>query len=459
MKKLLKGGTVVSGTGMKRADLLIENEKIVRVGRKLEADPDTQVVDVTGCLLFPGFIDAHTHFDLDVCNTTTADDFYTGSRAALRGGTTTVIDFACPNKGESLHYGLDLWHKKADGRTFCDYGFHMTIDDWNESIRAELPDMFAKGISSFKMYMTYPAMMVGDRDMYWALKELKSLGGLCGVHCENAGVIDGMIAERKNSGQFSPACHPLTRPPYLEAEAVSRLLRIAQAAEAPVVIVHLTNQEALKEVQHARDRGQKVYVETCPQYLLLDDSVYFNEDYSQAARYVCAPPIRDKSQQALLWKALRRGDIQTISTDHCSFTLEQKDAGREDFTKIPGGLPGVETRGELIYSYGVAAKRISAQRMCLALSENPARMYGLFPRKGHLRPGADADIVVYDPGASHVIRADDCVANVDYNPYEGFVTAGGIRQVWLRGNLAVENGKVLDETPQGRYMARGKCSL
>ena len=458
MRTLFKGGTVVSGTGTKRADLLIENEKIVESGRNLKADAD-KVVDVTGYFLFPGFIDAHTHFDLDVCNTTTADDFYTGSRAALRGGTTTVIDFACPNKGESLHYGLDLWHKKADGRTFCDYGFHMTIDDWNESIRAELPDMFAKGISSFKMYMTYPAMMVGDRDMYWALKELKSLGGLCGVHCENAGVIDGMIAERKNSGQFSPACHPLTRPPYLEAEAVSRLLRIAQAAEAPVVIVHLTNQEALKEVQHARDRGQKVYVETCPQYLLLDDSVYFNEDYSQAARYVCAPPIRDKSQQALLWKALRRGDIQTISTDHCSFTLEQKDAGREDFTKIPGGLPGVETRGELIYSYGVAAKRISAQRMCLALSENPARMYGLFPRKGHLRPGADADIVVYDPGASHVIRADDCVANVDYNPYEGFVTAGGIRQVWLRGNLAVENGKVLDETPQGRYMARGKCSL
>ena len=458
MRTLFKGGTVVSGTGTKRADLLIENEKIVESGRNLKADAD-KVVDVTGCFLFPGFIDAHTHFDLDVCNTTTADDFYTGSRAALRGGTTTVIDFACPNKGESLHYGLDLWHKKADGRTFCDYGFHMTIDDWNESIRAELPDMFAKGISSFKMYMTYPAMMVGDRDMYWALKELKSLGGICGVHCENAGVIDGMIAERKNSGQFSPACHPLTRPPYLEAEAVSRLLRIAQAAEAPVVIVHLTNQEALKEVQHARDRGQKVYVETCPQYLLLDDSVYFNEDYSQAARYVCAPPIRDKSQQALLWKALRRGDIQTISTDHCSFTLEQKDAGREDFTKIPGGLPGVETRGELIYSYGVAAKRISAQRMCLALSENPARMYGLFPRKGHLRPGADADIVVYDPGASHVIRADDCVANVDYNPYEGFVTAGGIRQVWLRGNLAVENGKVLDETPQGRYMARGKCSL
>ncbi len=458
MRTLFKGGSVVSGNGAKRADLVIENEKVADLGRNLKGDFD-RVVDVTGCLLFPGFIDAHTHFDLDVCNTTTADDFYTGSRAALRGGTTTVIDFACPNKGESLHYGLDLWHKKADGRTFCDYGFHMTIDDWNEGIRAELPDMFAKGVSSFKMYMTYPAMMVGDRDMYWALKELKALGGICGVHCENAGVIDGMIAERKNAGEVSPASHPLTRPPYLEAEAVSRLLRIAQAADCPVVIVHLTNQEALKEVEHARARGQKVFVETCPQYLLLDDSVYFNEDYSQAARYVCAPPIREKGQQDLLWKALRRGDIQTISTDHCSFTLEQKEMGRGDFTKIPGGLPGVETRGELIYSYGVARKRISLGRMCRALSENPARLYGLFPRKGTLKPGSDADIVVYDPGASHVIRADDCVANVDYNPYEGFVTAGGIRQVWLRGGLAVEDGRVLDETPQGRYMARGKCSL
>jgi dihydropyrimidinase len=268
-----------------------------------------------------------------------------------------------------------------------------------------------------------------------------------------------MIAERKAAGELSPASHPLTRPPYLEAEAVSRLLRIAQAADCPVVIVHLTNREALQEVEHARKRGQKVYVETCPQYLLLDDSVYFNEDYSLAARYVCAPPIREKKQQDALWKALRRGDIQTISTDHCSFTLEQKDAGREDFTKIPGGLPGVETRGELIYSYGVAKKRISLGRMCKALCENPARLYGLFPRKGILRPGSDADIVVYDPGDSHMICAADCVANVDYNPYEGFVTAGGIRQVWLRGDLAVEDGKVLDETPQGKYTARGKCSL
>ncbi len=458
MRTLFKGGSVVSGSGQRRADLLVDGEKVVKLGRNLNVEAD-QVVDVTGCLLFPGFIDAHTHFDLDVAGTTTADDFYTGSRAALRGGTTTVLDFACPNKGESLRYGLDLWHKKADGRTFCDYGFHMTIDDWNESIRAELPDMFAAGVSSFKMYMTYPAMMIGDRDLYWALKELRGLGGICGVHCESAGVIDGMIAEKKAAGELGPASHPRTRPPYLEAEAVSRLLRIAQAADCPVVIVHLSNQDSLKEVEHARKRGQRVYVETCPQYLLLDESLYFNEDWSQAARYVCAPPLRGKKEQDALWKALRHGDIQTISTDHCSFTLAQKEMGREDFTKIPGGLPGVETRGELIFSYGVAKRRISASQMCHLLSENPAKLYGLFPRKGQLKPGSDADIVIYDLGASHVIRADDCAANVDYTPYEGFVTAGGIREVWLRGRRAVENGKVLDETPQGKYMARGKCSL
>ena len=262
MRTLLKGGSVVSAAGVRRADVLLEGEKILALGRNLKEGADA-LVDVEGCLLFPGFVDAHTHFDLDVAGTTTADDFYTGSRAALRGGTTTVVDFACPNKGESLRHGLELWHEKAGGRTFCDYGFHMTIDDWNESIRRELPDMFAGGVSSFKMYMTYPAMMIGDRDMYWALKELRALGGICGVHCENAGVIDGMIAERKAAGELSPASHTLTRPPALEAEAVGRLLRIAQAADCPVIIVHLTNQEALKEVAAARRRGQRVYVETC----------------------------------------------------------------------------------------------------------------------------------------------------------------------------------------------------
>ena len=284
----------------------------------------------------------------------------------------------------------------------------MTIDNWNEAIRTELPEMFRQGISSFKMY---PAMMLGDRDLYWALKELKHLGGICGVHCENAGVIDGIIAEKKAAGLLGPSSHPESRPPYLEAEAVSRLLRIAQAADCPVVIVHLTNEEALKEVQQARRRG------------------------------------------------LRRGEIQTVSTDHCSFTLKQKEMGREDFTKIPGGLPGVETRGELIYSYGVAAKKLSLSQMCRVLCENPAKLYGLYPRKGILAPGSDGDIVVYDPGDSHVIRGEDCISKAGYTPYEGFVTAGGIRSVWLRGRKVVEHGTVLEDAPTGMYLSRGKYSL
>ena len=456
MRTLFKGGTVITGRGPKRADVLVEGEKVRQVGR-LILTPADRTVDVEGCLLFPGFIDAHTHFDLDVCNTTTADDFTTGSRAALKGGTTTVIDFACPNKGESLQYGLDLWHKKADGRTFCDYGFHMTIDDWNESIRAELPEMFRQGVSSFKMYMTYPAMMVGDRDMYWALKELRHLGGICGVHCENAGVIDGMIAEKKAAGLMGPSSHPETRPPYLEAEAISRLLRIAQAAEAPVVIVHTTNAAALSEIDQARARGQVVYSETCPQYLALDDSVYYQEDWLSSAKFVCSPPIRKKADQDALWAGLKEGRVNTVSTDHCSFTTQQKLAGQGDFTTIPGGLPGVETRGEVVYTTGVAAGRIDLPTLCRALSENPAKLYGLYPRKGCIAPGADADIVVYDPAADHTLHAADMVSRCDYTPFEGFRTSGSIAAVYLRGMPAVENGIVRDVT--GEYLKRGKCAL
>ncbi len=457
MKTLLKGASVISGEGACRADILIDGEKIAAVGIDLPAD-GAKVVDLTGKLLFPGFIDAHTHFDLDVCNTTTADDFETGSRAALRGGTTTVIDFACPNKGETLDYGLSLWHKKADGRTSCDYGFHMTIDDWNEGIEGELDAMFEAGISSFKMYMTYPAMMIGDSAMYEALRALKSRGGVCGVHCENSGVIDSLIAHKKAEGAMEPSSHPETRPDFLEAEAVSRLLRIAQAVDIPIIIVHLTNAAALAEVDAARARGQKVYVETCPQYLMLDDAVYYDADYSKAARFVCAPPIRKKPDQEALWKGIANGRVQTISTDHCSFTLAQKDAGRGDFTKIPGGLPGVETRGEVVYTGGVGAGRISLGDFCRVMSENPAKLYGLYPRKGVLAVGSDADIVVYDPNANHTLRAADMVANVDYSPFEGFETTGSISQVWLRGQLCVEDGKVLVEK-SGKYLARGKNSL
>ena len=457
MKYLFKNGTVVSGRGTRRADVLVENEKILQVGRNL-SDPLARAIDVTGKLLMPGFIDAHTHFDLDVCNTTTADDFDSGTKSAIRGGTTTIVDFACPNKGESLHHGLDLWHRKADGKCWCDYGFHMTIDDWNAEIEKEIYDMYAAGISSFKMYMTYPAMMIGDEAMYKALKKLKEKGGICGVHCENSGVINALIEEKKAAGEMGVSSHPETRPDFLEAEAVSRLLRIAQAVDIPVVIVHLTNAATLAEVTAARRRGQKVYVETCPQYLVLDDSVYYNEDFSRAARYVCAPPLRKPEDCRALWAGLRKGDIQTISTDHCAFTLAQKDAGRGDFTKIPGGLPGVEARGELVYSFGVTTRKISLATMCKVLSENPAKLYGMFPRKGIIAPGADADIVVYDPQADHILRAEDMVSRAGYTPYEGFVTHGSVSQVWLRGKLMVENGNVIAEQ-EGQYIVRGKSAL
>ena len=457
MKYLFKNGTVVSGRGTRRADVLVENEKILQVGRNL-SDPLARAIDVTGKLLMPGFIDAHTHFDLDVCNTTTADDFDSGTKSAIRGGTTTIVDFACPNKGESLHHGLDLWHRKADGKCWCDYGFHMTIDDWNAEIEKEIDDMYAAGISSFKVYMTYPAMMIGDEAMYKALKKLKEKGGICGVHCENSGVINALIEEKKAAGEMGVSSHPETRPDFLEAEAVSRLLRIAQAVDIPVVIVHLTNAATLAEVTAARRRGQKVYVETCPQYLVLDDSVYYNEDFSRAARYVCAPPLRKPEDCRALWAGLRKGDIQTISTDHCAFTLAQKDAGRGDFTKIPGGLPGVEARGELVYSFGVTTRKISLATMCKVLSENPAKLYGMFPRKGIIAPGADADIVVYDPQADHILRAEDMVSRAGYTPYEGFVTHGSVSQVWLRGKLMVENGHVIGEQ-EGQYIVRGKSAL
>ena len=334
----------------------------------------------------------------------------------------------------------------------------MTIDDWNEGISREIGEMVEAGIPTFKMYMTYPAMMIGEEDMYFALKRLKEVGGLTGVHCENHGIIDALIAEKKAAGELSPASHPRTRPNGLEAEAVSHLLRLAEQVDTPVIVVHLSTKEALEEVRAARNRGQTVYVETCPQYLLLEDSVYDNPDFTQAAKYVCAPPIRTVADQEALWLALGSGEIQTVSTDHCSFTTAQKRAGRYDFTKIPGGLPGVETRGVLLYTAGVAEGRITASDMCRVLSENPAKLYGCWPRKGVIAPGSDADIVVYDPAADTVITAADQVQNVDYNPYEGFETAGSIAGVYLRGSLAVDHGKVLAGNG-GQFIPRGKGCL
>ena len=455
MKKLLRGGFVVTPRGSRRADVLLDGEKIAQVGHISPAEAKSaEVTDVSGCYLFPGFIDAHTHFDLDVCNTTTADDFASGTRSAIRGGTTTIIDFACPNKGETLAYGLDLWHKKADSKCSCDYGFHMTIDDWNEGIEGELDDMFAAGITSFKMYLTYPAMMIGDGAVYSALKALKKRGGIAGVHCENAGVIDARIAELKAAGRAADvSAHPEARPDYLEAEAVARLLRIAEAADAPVVIVHLTNREALDEVAFARARGQRVYVETCPQYLALDDGVYYDANWSMAARYVCAPPIRAEENQRALWRGLQpRRD-----PDHLHRPLlvhpRAEGHGPRGLHEFPGGLPGVRRGGS---SHPRRRRgRMTVAGMCRALCRIP-RAHGLYPRKGVIAaaPTRTSWSTIPRPATSSP-RATWSKAG--YTPFEGLRTEGGIAKVYLRrGSLMVEDGRIVGG-PEGQYLRRGSA--
>ena len=457
MKYLLKNGTLVSGEGTEQKDILIEGEKIVKIAPHIE-DGDAEEINVEGKLLFPGFIDGHTHFDLEVAGTVTADDFETGTKAAISGGTTLVIDFASQDKGgHTLKEGLEKWHKKADGKCSCDYSFHMSIVEWNEETEKEIQDMIEEGITSFKLYMTYPAMMVEDRDLYKILKKLNECGCFAGVHCENAGVIDALIEEAKKEGRLGPENHPLVRPDTMEAEAVHRLLVIAKEAGAPVMVVHLTNKKAYEEIVKARENGQTVFAETCPQYLLLDDSAYSKPDFGGAV-YVCAPPLRKKEDQDCLWKALANGQIQTVATDQCSFTLEQKAMGKEDFAKIPGGLPGVQTRGALLYTYGVREGKITVEQMCRLLSENPAKLYGVYPKKGALLEGSDGDIVVFDPEKESVISAKTHAYNTDNNPFEGFALHGDIDKVFLRGNLVVEGGKVVKERT-GEYVKRGKRQM
>lgn len=457
MKYLLKNGTLVSGAGTEQKDILIEGEKIVKIAPHIE-EGDAEEINVEGKLLFPGFIDGHTHFDLEVAGTVTADDFETGTRAAILGGTTLVIDFASQDKGgHTLKEGLEKWHKKADGKCSCDYSFHMSIVEWNEETEKEIQDMIEEGITSFKLYMTYPAMMVEDRDLYKILKKLNEYGCFAGVHCENAGVIDALIEEAKKEGRLGPENHPLVRPDTMEAEAVHRLLVIAKEAGAPVMVVHLTNKKAYEEIVKARENGQTVFAETCPQYLLLDDSAYSKPDFGGAV-YVCAPPLRKKEDQNCLWKALAKGEIQTVATDQCSFTLEQKAMGKDDFTKIPGGLPGVQTRGTLLYTYGVREGKITVEQMCRLLSENPAKLYGVYPKKGALLEGSDGDIVVFDPEKESVISAKTHAYNTDNNPFEGFALHGEVDKVFLRGNLVVKDGAVVKEKT-GKYMKRGKRQM
>lgn len=455
-KILLKNGTVVSGSRIEKLDLLIEGEKIAAVQEYIGCE-DAEVIDVSGKLLFPGFIDAHTHFKLEVANTVTADDFETGTRAAIAGGTTMIIDYATQYKGELLSEALENWHKKADGAASCDYGFHMAISDWNEAVSQDMEHMFEKGVSTFKLYMTYPDMVVDDYTLFHVLKRLKKLGGIAGVHCENGKLIDALIEVNQADGLYGPEGHPLSRRDEIEAEAINRLLTIARLADVPVMVVHLSSKKGYEVIRRARENGQKVFAETCPQYLLLDDSVYKKSDF-EGAKYICSPPLRKKEDQQALWGAVKADQITTMATDHCSFSFAQKEAGRDDFTKIPNGMPGVETRGTLLYSYGYGTGRISLEQLCRLLSENAAKLYGIYPKKGALLPGSDADIAVLDPEKEGIISAKTQHYNMDYSPFEGFAIKGMIEDVYLRGERVVKAGEICKEKA-GRYVKRGRCQL
>ena len=451
MKYLIQGGMVVTPRGSSHQDILVENGKIAAVGKGMDC-PDAEIVDASDCLLFPGFIDSHTHFDLKNALAHSPDDFRAGTKAALLGGTTVVLDFATQERGETLMQALENWHRMADGKSSCDYGFHMSFSEWNPSLKEEIRVMEQEGVTSFKLYMAYDNLRVNDGEMYEILQEVGKIGGIVGTHCENGDLVNALVKEQKAKGNFAPWAHPLSRPDVVEAEAVSRYLRVAGLAGVPVNIVHLSTAKALEEVRRARAAGQDVYVETCPQYLLLDDS-HYNAPFEEACKFVLSPPLRKLEDCTALWEGLARGEVDTVGTDHCSFTLAQKANGKDDFSKIPNGVPGVQHRAQLLYTYGVGAGHITKEQMTAVLSENIARQFGLFPQKGILAEGSDADIVIWDPLAEGVISAKTQAHNVDNTPFEGFRTKGAARDVFLRGEWVVKDGIVVKEG-RGTYLKR-----
>ena len=455
MDKWITNGTLVLPGGQVKADLLIRGERIVEIGQAISVDPQREeVVDADGCLIFPGFIDTHTHFQLNNGAFTSPDDFHTGSKAAVLGGTTTILDFATQNRGGTLAQGLSNWQTMAESRTNCDYGFHMAITEWEPIISREIEDMIDKGVTSFKVYMAYDQLRLRDKDIFEMLIRVNEYGGILGCHCENGDLINCLTASLRQHGKTRVGSHPLAHPPEVEVEAVNRFLTIAQLAGTPANIVHLSTANAMALVEGARSRGQEVYVETCPQYLLLDESRY-GLPAPLSAMYVLSPPLRSFTDQDALWQAVQSGSVDTIGTDHCSFNLAgQKDQGLHDFTRIPNGIPGVGHRPVLLYTYGVATGRITPEAMARLLAENPAKLFGLYPRKGILSIGSDADIVVWDPKKKGFIEGADRMHNVDHTPYEGLPVKGGARQVYLRGQRVAAEG-CLQKAGAGRYLKRG----
>lgn len=456
MKTLIKNGRIVTAVDDYRADILIEDEQISLIGKTLEMEAD-KVIDASGKLVIPGGIDPHTHMELPFGGTSSSDDFFTGTRAAAFGGTTTIIDFAVQNKGESMLLGADKWHQKAQGKAVIDYGFHLITTEFEDGQQYEMFQLMDEGITSFKLFMAYPGVFLSDdATIFRAMSYAGERGGLVCMHAENGIVINEIIKRFKAQGRLAPKYHALTRPTIAEAEGVHRAIALAEMAETPVYIVHLSCSDALNQVRQARDRGIPAFAETCPQYLFLSIDDY--GDGWDGAKYVMTPPLREKHNHADLWKGLKMDDLQVISTDHCPFCMkEQKELGKDDFSLIPNGAPGVEYRMELIYNGGVLENNISLNRFVELTSTAAAKMFGMFPKKGTIAVGSDADIVIFDTEKEHVLSLENQHMNVDYCTYEGKKIKGKVETVLSRGRVVIENGECLVEKGSGQFVKRSEC--
>src|ERR1700704_4844820 len=457
MRTLIENGTLVTASDTFEADLVIEGEKISAIGKdlgKVYAQIDKRV-DAKGKYVIPGGIDVHTHLDMPFGGTTSCDDFESGTRAAAFGGTTTLIDFAIQPKGTKMRDALDIWWKKAEGRASIDYGLHMIVTDLGEAGLEDMDSLVAEGVASFKLFMAYPGvLMVDDATIFQALGRTAKNGALICMHAENGGVIDVIVRRALAEGKTAPIYHALTRPVTAEAEAVHRAIAMAEIAGAPVYIVHLSSEDALNEVREARDRGLPIFAETCPQYLLLSIEELARPGF-EGAKYVFTPPLREKHHPPKLWDGLKNDHLQVVSTDHCPFCFEdQKSLGKEDFTKIPNGGPGIENRLQLLYHHGVNRGRLNLNRFVELVATTPAKLFGLYPRKGTLAPGSDADIVIWDPQADHVISAKTHHMRVDYSMFEGFAVKGNAKMVISRGEVIVEDGRHHGRPGRGQFLKR-----
>jgi dihydropyrimidinase len=459
MRTLIKNGTLVTATDTYKADLLVEDEKIALVGANLAAVVDRidSTIDASGKYVIPGGIDAHTHFDLPFGGGNSVDDFESGTIAAAFGGTTCVIDFAVQPMGGTLREGLYTWHQKAEGKAVIDYAFHMIAREIFPRTLIEMDSLIKdEGVSSFKLFTAYPGVfMVDDGQIFRAMMRTADNGGLICMHAENGGAIDVLVEKALAEGKISPKYHALTRPPRLEGEATHRVLALAEVAGVPVYIVHLSANEALEQVRAARDRGVHAFAETCPQYLFLSTDNYDEPDFG-GAKYVMSPPLRSRENQEKLWQGLKTDELQLIATDHCPFCMKEKRLGESDFSKIPNGAPGTEQRMMLTYDGGVRTGRISLNRWVQLMSTAPAKIFGLYPRKGTLAIGADADIVVWDPEKKTTFSAATHHSKCDYETYEGRTVTGGPLLVMSRGKVVVAGDKLIAKPGQGRFQKRGE---